>query len=297
MKENKELVATTEWVGWKDDLHELGLDRPEVLQQLEANLARIHKYVRAKTEGAHNKLSRAVKEAKGKIEDLQELLHASEADFLSRMKTTSADIAKLQATIEVEKEAAIQFSAIPGSALGEDLESLASATSAAIQYYVGVYTALIFYRLPETWKANSTTGKKHKEALAAALTSLNARDRVVVFETMCDHKLVARMRLEMNIPRREFDIGDLEKPSGARASGQVSTVPPAAEESTAQAASGQVSTVPPAAEESTAQAASGQVSTDPPAAEELPPDDAFWNDFVGPDLEGVVAAKQRPLAR
>ena len=106
-----------------------------------------------------------------------------------------------------------------------DLATMADQCVAAIQYFVGVYTALVFYRYPETWEPKSDVAGKHKASLSSALMSLSENNDASVFGALCSHKVVATMRQEMQIPARvvaPVESGPLAKwAAGAQALGQV----------------------------------------------------------------------------
>ena len=95
--------------------------------------------------------------------------------------------------------------------------------SAALQYFIGVYTTLTFFRIPETWKPNSKIGTKNKQAMVTALKYLNESDDVAAFEAMCAHEVVQQMRHDLRIPLRQ-----VSPPShsyfSAWASGQVESL-------------------------------------------------------------------------
>ena len=73
----------------------------------------------------------------------------------------------------------------------------------AIQYVVGVYTALLFYRSPDTWAPRVEAAKKGKASLVAALSSLNDSKYASAFEGMCAHTVVQEMRRDAQTPARE----------------------------------------------------------------------------------------------
>ena len=106
-----------------------------------------------------------------------------------------------------------------------DLATMADQCVAAIQYFVGVYTALVFYRYPETWEPKSAVAGKHKASLSSALMSVNENKDASVFEALCSHKVVATMRQDMQILARvvaPVESGPLAKwAAGAQALGQV----------------------------------------------------------------------------
>jgi hypothetical protein len=67
------LVVGSAWVSWQDDLHDLGLDRLEVLKRLQDTHTLISKYVHAKAEESQSKLRRACKQAEAKVKNLAAL--------------------------------------------------------------------------------------------------------------------------------------------------------------------------------------------------------------------------------
>ena len=87
--------------------------------------------------------------------------------------------------------------------MGTELSKLAEQVMGATQYFVGVYTALMFYRHPDTWAPQLETAKKSKASLVAALSSLNDSDNASAFEGMCAHTVVAQMRRDAQVPARE----------------------------------------------------------------------------------------------
>ena len=135
-------------------------------------------------------------------------------------------LALRQASIRSHCETAQKFSAhCFGVALETDLATMADQCVGAIQYFVGVYTALVFYRYPETWEPKSDVAGKHKASLSSALMTLNENKDASVFEALCSHKVVATMRQEVQIPARvvePVESGPLAKwAAGVQAFGQV----------------------------------------------------------------------------
>ena len=208
--EGSDSVVVSEWATWQDDLKELGFGRLEVWTRLQGAQSQISNYVRTTTESCNPNLRRACIEAEGKLIHLAPLLHRSESDFKQRMKKLALDLAKRQASIRSLCGTAQKFSAhCFGVALETDLATMADQCVAAIQYFVGVYTALVFYRYPETWEPKSDVAGKHKAALSSALMSWNENKDASVFETLCSHKVVAMMRQEMQIPARAVEPVEL----------------------------------------------------------------------------------------
>ncbi len=84
----------------------------------------------------------------------------------------------------------------------------------AIHCFVGAYTALMFYRQPDTWAPKSEAGGKSgkaKAALAAALQSLSESHDASVCEALCAHAVVAQMRRDMQLPARTVCPGPLDQ--------------------------------------------------------------------------------------
>lgn len=198
------LLLKSEWAAWEGDLRFLGFNRPELLKRVEDAHAQISKHVHSQTEDLAPKLRCACDKAAQSFPCLAGLLHRSESDFKKDMKTLAPILAKTQATIRAEHAACNKFSASNlGVALGTELGTLAEHVMGAIQYFVGVYTALMFYRHPDTWAPKLETAKKNKAALVAALSSLNDSDDASAFEGMCAHTVVAQMRRDAQVPARE----------------------------------------------------------------------------------------------
>ena len=90
--------------------------------------------------------------------------------------------------------------------LHADLVTLTDQVIGAIQYFVAIYTALLFYCCPETWVPQSKAGAKHKLRLNAALLSLSKNEATSAFEALCAHKILVKMRHDMQHPRRVVHI-------------------------------------------------------------------------------------------
>ena len=209
------LVVGSAQVSWGADLRALGLDRKEVSARLKKFHAQMSIRIADRASISEGKLCKACTLAGAKLSPLAGMLHGAESDFQKTMRGSAADLASLQATMQVQRAVADKFGAHNlGSPLDGSLVSVSDDLSAKIQYYVAVFAALTFYRIAETWKPNSKNGAKHKGALVAALTSLNAEDRVVACECAYSHKVVAQMRKDAQVPARKLTPAALIAASG-----------------------------------------------------------------------------------
>ena len=202
--EGEHLILGSEWAAWEGDLRFLGFDRPEVLGRLQSAQVQISAHVDSTTEERKSTLRGACHKAAELFPKLASLLHESESNFQKDMKTLAPSLAKTQTTIRTEYAACSKFSGNNlGVALGAELGELAEHAMGAIQYFVGVYTALLFYRSPDTWAPRVEVAKKGKESLVKALSSLNDNKYASAFEGMCAHTVVKQMRRDAQTPARE----------------------------------------------------------------------------------------------
>ena len=178
------------WAAWKDDLHDLGLARVEVLSQFQKHLKRVENRSNQQQESGKKKLSKLQAQAANKCEGLIDLLHANESSFMQQMGAKAQALATLQVQLT-------DFITDPVAA--SSVSDLVSA-AALIQYLVTVFTAITFFRLPATWKPNCRKADKNKAALRSALEGLGENEEVVRIELNSGHKIVAQMRQNMRLP-------------------------------------------------------------------------------------------------
>ena len=205
--EGEHLILGSEWAAWEGDLRSLGFDRPEVLGRLQSAQVQISSHVASTTEESKSTLRGACHKAAELFPKLASLLHESESNFKEDMKTLAFSLVKTQTTIRNEYAACSTFSDNNlGVALGKELAELLQLSEhvmGVIQYFVGVYTALLFYRSPDTWAPRVEVAKKGKESLVKALSSLNDNKYASAFEGMCAHTVVKQMRRDAQTPARE----------------------------------------------------------------------------------------------
>ena len=206
-EEASRLVVASGWVAWQDDLHELGLDRPELLRRLRDASRTAATMLGEHVQGSLTKLESSIIAAETKTKRLGPLLRDSEIEFSSAMRKLVTVLARLQRTIEAEIGAIKRFSMLEADP--KVCSSMASGLhmSATLQYFVAVHSALVFYRLPGTWNAKSQEYKKHQESLKMSLSALNNSDEIAAIEALHDHTLVAQMRREAGVPRRPVRQG------------------------------------------------------------------------------------------
>ena len=134
-----------------------------MFDRLEGDQTRIANYLRSSINESQTKLRKAVAIVREKVDGLPELLHKSDQDFVTKMQQLYREVAKLQAAIGSEVSRTDSFCVAPVSlGLDSKLKTEALELSTKIQYFVAVYTALVFYRIADTWSSKPQTGWKTK---------------------------------------------------------------------------------------------------------------------------------------
>ena len=179
------------------DLQSLGLDRPELLERLQRRRENIKEFTLAAQKKSSDQLVHLIKKTSGEIAIIAKLMQAGEKPFMDNMKTSAAKLARAQAKLEFELENLSKVAFEAGGA--QEAHSRARELSAQIQYFVGIFTSITLYRIPETWSSKAEKGKGLKKQLVAALEMITDNGPIETFEHECAHDIVRQMRIDAKV--------------------------------------------------------------------------------------------------
>ena len=177
-------------------LKEIGLDQPEVRQKVQASQLQIEKLLKAYRQQFTKALLNELKKANTLLKDIDP---ENESQFREKMQKASNKMAKAQTDLKATAHEMKSASEYIGETPDADILEQADVVDNRLFYNVCVFSALCFFRNPDTFK-NTTSGKKKLQQMRLVLQAMNTPG-ILKIEVEQNHGLVVEMRTQAEVPQ------------------------------------------------------------------------------------------------